>query len=71
MHSTENIPTVLKEIIGRYVLRKPNIRQKMGILNSLTVPKNMGRQNNLRSQKGEPNTAKKVESRPSLEWFCS
>ena len=32
---------VLNKIIGGYVLRKPDIRQKMLILNSLIVPQNV------------------------------
>ena len=31
----------MEKIIGNYILRKPNFRQKMTILNSLIVPKNL------------------------------
>ena len=34
------IRIVLKTVIGGYILKQFNIRQKMIILNSLTVPKN-------------------------------
>ena len=32
---------IVLENIGRYILRKPNFRQKITILNSLIVPKNL------------------------------
>ena len=32
---------VLEKIIGRYILRKPNFRRKITILNSLIEPKNL------------------------------
>ena len=41
----QNLDRIEKKLFGRYILKKPNIRQKKRILNSLIVPKNV---------KGEP-----------------
>ena len=38
---TSKIRMLLEEIFGEHILRKPDIRRKMRILNSLTVPKNV------------------------------
>ena len=41
LHITSKFRVVFKKIIGGYILKKPNFRQKMTILNSLIVQKNL------------------------------